>query len=160
MLDTAAAAPYDPDDEVSATGRGRGDRLCRALYASADVESVLFGRIWEGKGLLIGLEDCVARRSRNPAVRREAAMRQAGRCLCYKAFRIKLFSRILTSIRFPKWSTCGMEQMNVISKSFRLTASLGLDLMAEIRGSTKPFMAWVVHALQSNSDLFGTFRLQ
>ena len=42
MEDTAAAAPYW--GEVSETGRGRGDLLCRALYASADVELVDFAR--------------------------------------------------------------------------------------------------------------------
>ena len=39
MLETAAAAPYE--GPVSATGRGNGDRLCKALYASALVEFVL-----------------------------------------------------------------------------------------------------------------------
>lgn len=76
MLDTAAAAPYEPDG-VSEIGRGRGERLCRALYASAEVEFVLFDLICA----LIGAVnwDCVARgmvELRRAAVRL-AAMRQS-----------------------------------------------------------------------------------
>ncbi len=38
MEDTAAAAPYDGC--ASETGKGNGERRCKALYASAEVESV------------------------------------------------------------------------------------------------------------------------
>ena len=77
MLETAAAAPYEPDGEVSAIGRGRGDLRCKALYASAEVEFVLFDRscvviLLIDRGLDVF---CVARCSRAAAVRRESAMR-------------------------------------------------------------------------------------
>jgi hypothetical protein len=55
MLDTAAAAPYDPEGFGSTIGKGSGDRLWRALYASAEVESELFALICDKKGFATGL---------------------------------------------------------------------------------------------------------
>ena len=55
MLDTAAAAPYDPEGFGSTIGKGSGERLWRALYASAEVESELFALICDKKGFATGL---------------------------------------------------------------------------------------------------------